>query len=128
MSQEFYDRGMKARRAVLGDEYVDNALRNADELTKPFQDLATEYCWGRIWGSDGLPYKIRSLVNVGMLIALNRGAELEIHMRAAITNGCTMEEIREVLLQAAVYCGVPAASEAFRIARKVFAEHRAKQA
>ena len=128
MSQEIYDRGMKARRAVLGDEYVDNAIRNADELTKPFQDLATEYCWGQIWGRDGLPFKTRSLVNVGMLIALNRGAELEVHLRGAITNGCTMEEIREVLLQAAVYCGVPAGSEAFRIARKVFAEHQAKPA
>lgn len=127
MSREVYDRGMKARRAVLGDEYVDNSLRNADELTQPFQDMATEYCWGQIWGRDGLPFKIRSLVNVGMLIALNRGAELEIHMRGAFTNGCTMEEIREVLLQAAVYCGVPAGSEAFRIARKVYAEHRAKQ-
>ena len=128
MSQEIYDRGMKARRAVLGDEYVDNAIRNADELTKPFQDLATEYCWGQIWGRDGLPFKIRSLVNIGMLIALNRGAELEVHLRGAITNGCTMEEIREVLLQAAVYCGVPAGSEAFRIARKVFAEHKAQPA
>ena len=128
MSQEVFDRGMKARRAVLGDEYVDNAIRNADELTKPFQDLATEYCWGRIWGSDALPFKTRSLVNIGMLIALNRGVELETHLRGAITNGCTMEEIREVLLQAAVYCGVPAGGEAFRIARKVFAEHKAKQA
>ena len=128
MSQEIYDRGMKARRAVLGDEYVDTAIRNADELTKPFQDLATEYCWGQIWGRDGLPFKIRSLVNIGMLIALNRGAELEVHLRGAITNGCTMEEIREVLLQAAVYCGVPAGSEAFRIARKVFAEHKAQPA
>lgn len=128
MSQEVYDRGMKARRAVLGDEYVDNAIRNADELTKPFQDMATEYCWGQIWGRDGLPFKTRSLVNIGMLIALNRGAELKIHMRGAITNGCTMEEIREVLLQAAVYCGVPAGSEAFRIAREVFAEQKSKQA
>lgn len=128
MSQEVFDRGMKARRAVLGDEYVDNALRNADELTKPFQDLATEYCWGQIWGRDGLAYKTRSLVNIGMLIALNRGAELEVHLRGAVTNGCTMEEVREVLLQAAVYCGVPAGSEAFRIARKVFGEHLGKPA
>jgi 4-carboxymuconolactone decarboxylase len=122
MSSEVYDRGMKARREVLGDAYVDNAVKNADELTKPFQDLATEYCWGSIWGRDGLPRKTRSLVNVGMLIALNRAHELEVHLRAAITNGCTMEEIREVLLQAAVYCGVPAGGEAFRIARKVFNE------
>ena len=128
MSKEVYDRGMKARRAVLGDEYVDNAINNADALTKPFQDMATEYCWGQVWGNDRLPYKVRSMINVGMLIALNRDAELEIHMRAAITNGCTMEEIREVLVQAAVYCGVPAGSVGFRIARKVFAEHDAKKA
>ena len=122
MSSEVYERGMKARREVLGDAYVDNALRNADELTKPFQDMATEYCWGSIWGREGLPRKTRSLVNIGMLIALNRGQELEVHIRGAVTNGCTMEEIREVLLQAAVYCGVPAGSEAFRIARKVLSE------
>lgn len=122
MTNEVYDRGMKARREVLGDAYVDNALRNADAVTKPFQDLATEYCWGAIWGRDGLPRRERSLVNVGMLIALNRGAELEIHMRAALRNGCTKEELGEVILQAAVYCGVPAGSEGFRIARKVFAE------
>lgn len=128
MSQEVYDRGMKARRAVLGDDYVDNAIKNADELTKPFQELATEYCWGHVWGSDKLPFKTRSLVNIGMLIALNRATELETHLRGAITNGCTMEEIREVLLQAAVYCGVPAGGEAFRIARKVFAEQKSTQA
>ncbi len=122
MSSEVYERGMKARREVLGDAYVDNALRNADELTKPFQDLATEYCWGSIWGREGLPRKTRSLVNIGMLIALNRAHELEVHIRGAVTNGCSMEEIREVLLQAAVYCGVPAGSEAFRIARKVLSE------
>ncbi|MCE9661036.1 MAG: 4-carboxymuconolactone decarboxylase [Burkholderiales bacterium] len=122
MTSEVYERGMKARREVLGDAYVDNALRNADELTKPFQDMATEYCWGSVWGRDGLPRKTRSLVNIGMLIALNRGHELEVHLRGAVTNGCTMEEIREVLLQAAVYCGVPAGGEAFRIARKVLSE------
>lgn len=122
MPSDAYALGMKARREVLGDEYVDRALNNATELTRPFQELATEYCWGRIWGREGLPRRIRSLVNVGMLVALNRGSELEIHMRAARQNGCTMEEIREVLLQAAVYCGVPAGSEGFRIASKVFDE------
>lgn len=130
MSQEVYDRGMKARRAVLGDEYVDNAIRNADELTKPFQDIATEYCWGVVWGREdsSVPWKTRSLINIGMLIALNRDAELKIHMRAAVTNGATMEEIREVLIQAAIYCGVPAGSVGFRIAREVFAELKAKKA
>jgi 4-carboxymuconolactone decarboxylase len=121
---------MKARRAVLGDEYVDNAIRNADELTKPFQDIATEYCWGVVWGREdsSLSWKTRSLINIGMLIALNRDAELKIHMRGAVTNGATMEEIREVLVQAAVYCGVPAGSVGFRIAREVFAELKAKKA
>lgn len=122
MSKETYDRGMAARRAVLGDAYVDNALKNADELTKPFQDLATEYCWGTVWANEDLPRKTRSLINIGMLIALNRGHELEIHMRAARRNGCTLEEIRAVLIQTAIYVGVPAANDGFKIARKVLAE------
>jgi len=122
MSKETYDKGMAARRAVLGDEYVDNALKNADALTKPFQDLATEYCWGTVWGNDDLPRKTRSLLNIGMLVALNRGNELEIHMRGARRNGCTLEEIRAVLIQCAIYVGVPAANDGFKIARKVLAE------
>jgi 4-carboxymuconolactone decarboxylase len=122
MRSDTYNRGMKVRREVLGDEYVDNALRNADDLTSPFQDIAMEYCWGTVWANDDLPRKTRSMINIGMLIALNRPAELEIHLRAARRNGCTMEEIRAILVQASVYCGVPAGSEAFRIARKVLAE------
>lgn len=122
MASDLYELGMKTRREVLGDAYVDNALKNANEMSKPFQDLATEYCWGAIWGREGLARKTRSLVNVAMLVALNKPNELEIHMRAARRNGCSAEEITEVLLQAAVYCGVPAGSEGFRIARKVFAE------
>ena len=122
MHSDTDNRGMKVRREVLGDEYVDNALRNADALTSPFQDIAMEYCWGTVWANDDLPRKTRSMINIGMLIALNRPAELEIHMRAARRNGCTMEEIRAVLVQAAIYCGVPAGGEAFRIARKVMAE------
>lgn len=130
MSKEVYDRGMKARRAVLGDAYVDNAIKNADELTKPFQEIATEYCWGVVWGREdaSIDWKTRSLINIGMLIALNRDAELKIHMRGAVTNGATMEEIREVLIQAAIYCGVPAGSVGFRIAREVFAELKAQKA
>lgn len=122
MNNEVYDKGMAARRAVLGDEYVDNALKNADALTKPFQDLATEYCWGTVWANDDLPRKTRSLVNIGMLVALNRTNELELHIRAARRNGCTMEEIRAVLIQCAVYVGVPAANDGFKVARKVLAE------
>jgi 4-carboxymuconolactone decarboxylase len=119
---ERYDRGMKIRREVLGDAYVDNALRNADEFSKPFQELVTEYCWGASWGREGLTRKQRSLNNLCMLAALNRGAELEIHLRGALRNGCTHEEIRETLMQVAVYAGIPAGVEAFRIARKVLAE------
>ncbi len=122
MSRDIYDKGMAARRSVLGDAYVDNALKNADELTKPFQDLATEYCWGVVWANDDLPRKTRSLINVGMLVALGRTNELEIHMRAARRNGCTMEEIRAVLMQTAIYVGVPAANDGFKVARKVLAE------
>ena len=120
MPSQAYELGMKTRRKLLGDEYVDNALANADDLNQPFQDLATEYCFGKIWAREGLPWKTRSLVNIGMLIALNRAFELEAHMRIARNNGCTMEEVREVLLQATVYCGIPAGGESFRIARKVF--------
>jgi 4-carboxymuconolactone decarboxylase len=122
MSQELYDKGMAARRAVLGDEYVDNAMKNADALTKPFQALATEYCWGTVWANDDLPHKTRSLIMIGMLVALNRTHELEIHMRAARRNGCTLEDIRAVLMQTAIYVGVPAANDGFRVARKVLAE------
>lgn len=122
MSKELYDKGMAARRAVLGNEYVDNALKNADALTKPFQDLATEYCWGTVWANDELPHKTRSLIMIGMLVALNRSHELEIHMRAARRNGCTLEDIRAVLMQTAIYVGVPAANDGFRVARKVLGE------
>ena len=122
MTSETYDKGMAARRSVLGDEYVDNSMRNADALTLPFQQLATEYCWGTGWANDDLPRKTRCLLNIGMLVALNRGAELEIHMRAARRNGCTLEEIRAVLMQCAIYVGVPAANDGFKIARKVLAE------
>ena len=122
MTSELYAKGMAARRAVLGDQYVDNALKNADALTKPFQELATEYCWGTVWANDDLPHKTRSLVNIGMLVALNRTNELEIHMRAARRNGCTLEEIRAVLMQTAIYVGVPAANDGFKVARKVLAE------
>ena len=122
MASTLFDSGMQVRREVLGDKYVDDALSKADPFAAPFQEFATEYCWGKLWARDGLERKTRSLVNIGMLIALNRAVELEVHMRGALRNGCTPEEVREVLLQAAVYCGVPAGGEAFRIARKVFAE------
>lgn len=125
MNSDTYNKGMKVRREMLGDAYVDNAMNSADELTRPFQDLAVEYCFGSVWAREQLPRRIRSLVNVGMLVALNKPHELEIHLGIALRNGCTREEIGEVLLQATVYCGMPAGSAAYRIALKVFAEHPA---
>ena len=119
-----FQRGLAVRRAVLGAEYVDRALAEADEFTRPLQELVTEYCWGEIWTRPGLPRKTRSLLNIGMLVALNRPHELKLHLRGARRNGCTQAEIMEVLLQAAIYCGVPAAVDSFRIAREVFADAR----
>jgi 4-carboxymuconolactone decarboxylase len=114
------DRGMQVRRAVLGDAYVDRALQSGTEFRKPMQELVTEFCWGAIWARDGLDRKTRSLVNIGMLTALNRSTELSAHIRGAVNNGATKEEIQEVLLQTAVYCGMPAGLESFRVAEKVF--------
>jgi 4-carboxymuconolactone decarboxylase len=122
MSKEVYDRGLKIRREVLGSEYVDKAMASADAFGKPLQDLVTEYCWGAVWGREELPKKTRSMINLAMLSALNRPHELKTHIRGALTNGVTKEEIREVLLQVAIYCGVPAAVDSFRIAREAFAE------
>ena len=122
MDRKRYEEGLAVRRAVMGDAYVDQALANADELTRPLQDLVTEYCWGEIWTRPGLPRKTRSLINIAMLTALNRPHEVRLHLRGALTNGCTREEITEVLLQTAIYCGVPAAIDSFRIAREVFDE------
>jgi len=114
--------GLAVRRLVLGAKYVDEALRNADDFTRPLQELVTEYCWGAIWTRPGLPRKTRSLINLAMLTALNRPHEVRLHLRGALRNGCTRQEIMEVLLQAAIYCGVPAAIDSFRIAREVLAD------
>ena len=114
--------GLAVRRAVLGSEHVDRSLAEADEFTRPLQELITEYCWGAIWTRPGLPRKTRSLINIAMITALNRPHEVKLHLRAALRNECTKEEIMEVLLQAAIYCGVPAAVDSFRIAREVFKE------
>jgi 4-carboxymuconolactone decarboxylase len=119
MKSEKYVRGMAVRREVLGDEYVDKAINNATDFTRPLQDLVTENCWGEIWTRSALPKNIRSLANIATLVALRLPAELKAHVRGALRNGCTVEEIREVLLQATVYCGVPAGVEAFRAAKDV---------
>jgi 4-carboxymuconolactone decarboxylase len=117
-----YDRGMQVRRAVLGDAYVDRSLQGGTEFRQPMQELVTEFCWGAVWSREGLDRKTRSLVNIGMLTALNRSTELAAHIRGAVNNGATKEEIQEVLLQTAVYCGMPAGLESFRVAEKVFDE------
>ena len=120
MNKEAFDKGLATRRAVLGTEYVDNSLKNADDFNMPMQELVTEYCWNEIWNRPGLDRKTRSFLNLAMLTALNRPHELKLHVRGAINNGLTKEEIREVFLQAAIYCGVPAAIDAFRKAKEVF--------
>jgi 4-carboxymuconolactone decarboxylase len=117
-----YRKGLKIRRAVLGRKYVDASIKAADDFNRPFQELVTEYCWGAVWGRPGLSRKTRSLINLAMLTALNRPHEVKLHIKGALNNGVTKDEIREVLLQTAIYCGVPASLDSFRIAREVFTE------
>ncbi|AET88856.1 MULTISPECIES: 4-carboxymuconolactone decarboxylase [Caballeronia] len=121
---ERYEAGMKVRRAVLSDAHVDRSLENRTELTTEFQNFITRYAWGEIWTRDGLPRHTRSLLTIAMMVALNRSEELALHLRAAKNNGVTQDEIKEVLLQTAVYCGVPAANSAFHLAQKIFDEER----
>jgi 4-carboxymuconolactone decarboxylase len=122
MSKEVFDRGLEIRKSVLGNEYVEKSFASADDFNRPMQELVTEYCWGAIWGREGLPKKTRSIINLAMISALNRPHELKIHVKGALKNGVTKEEIREVFLQVAIYCGVPAGVDSFRIAREAFAE------
>jgi len=119
---ELFQKGLEIRRAVVGDAYVDKSLASADDLTAPLQKLVTEYCWGEVWGRTGLERKTRSFLNLAMLIALNRPNELRLHMRGAINNGVTKEEILEVVLQAAIYCGVPAALDAMKAAKETITD------
>ena len=119
MSTELYKRGLEIRRRVLGDEYVDNALANVDAFNSEFQELVSEYCWGKVWGRSALSDQQRSLNNLSMMAALNRPHEFKIHMRGALRNGCSLDEIRDTLLQVAIYCGIPAGVEASRLAREV---------
>ena len=122
MNRETYDKGLAIRSAVLGEAYVNKALADADDFTKPLQDLVTEYCWGAVWGREELPRKTRSMLNLAMISVLNRPHELRTHIKAALTNGVTRDEIREVFLQVAIYAGMPAAVDSFRIAGEIFAE------
>ena len=124
MNQDLFDQGLKTRREVLGTEYVDAAIANADDFNREMQELVTQYCWGDVWNRPGLPRRTRSLLNLAMLTALNRPHELKLHVRGALNNGVTPDEIKEVFLQAAIYCGVPAAIDSFRVAREVFKENK----
>jgi len=122
MDKQTFDRGLEIRKSVLGAEFVENAIKSADDFNRPLQELVTEYCWGAIWGREGLSLRERSLLNLAMISALNRPHELKVHIGGALTNGVTREEIREVFLQVAIYCGMPAGVDAFRTAREVFAQ------
>lgn len=122
MSNELFERGLAIRKAVLGNDYVERSLAAADDFSRPIQELSTEYCWGRVWSRPGLERRDRSLINLGMIAALNRPHELKLHVKAALTNGVTREEISEVFLQVAVYCGIPAGIDSVRIAHEAFAE------
>jgi 4-carboxymuconolactone decarboxylase len=122
MADDLYAKGMAIRRKVLGDAYVDKALEGVNDFNRDFQQMLTEYCWGNLWGREALSHKQRSLNNLCLLAALNRSQELEAHVRGALRNGCTVDEIRETLMQVAVYAGIPAGVEAFRVAGRVLAE------
>jgi len=122
---DLYARGMAVRRQVLGEAYVDKATANVDDFNRDFQRIVTEYCWGEVWTRTTLSNKQRSLNNLCIIATLNRAAEFEIHVRGALRNGCTPEEIRDTLIQVAVYAGIPAGVEAFRIAKKVLSEEGA---
>ena len=122
MNRDAFEKGLKTRREVLGAEYVDQSIQNADEFNRPMQELVTEYCWNEIWNRPGLERKTRSFLNLAMIAALNRPHELRLHVRGAINNGLTKDEIKEVLLQTAIYCGVPAAIDSFKNAKEVLKE------
>ena len=122
MDRPMFEKGLKIRREVLGAEYVDKAIASADDFNRPLQELVTQYCWGEIWGRPGLDRKTRSLINLAMISALNRPHEVKMHIKGALNNGLTKDDIQEVFLQVAIYCGVPAAVDSFRTAQEVFKE------
>jgi 4-carboxymuconolactone decarboxylase len=126
MTSELFEKGLKVRREVLGAEYVDASISQADDFSRPLQELVTEYCWGNVWSRPGLDRKTRSLLNVAMLTALNRPHEVKLHVRGALNNGCSKNDIMEVLLQTAIYCGVPAAMDSLRGAKEIFQEIESK--
>ena len=122
MNKELYEKGLAIRKSVLGAEFVNKALASADDFNRPMQELTTEYCWGWCWGREGLDKKTRSIINLAMISALNRPHEVKTHVKGALNNGLSKDEIREVLLQVAIYCGIPAGVDSFRAAKEVFTE------
>jgi 4-carboxymuconolactone decarboxylase len=122
MNKELFEKGLAIRKSVLGAEFVEKSIASADDFNRPLQELTTEYCWGWCWGREGLDKKTRSIINLAMISALNRPHELKMHVKGAIANGLTKDEIREVLLQVAIYCGIPAGVDSFRIAKEALAE------
>ena len=128
MDKERFEKGLEIRKAVLGAAYVEKSLSAADDFNRDFQELVTEFCWGAGWGRTALSRRDKSLLNLVMLGALNRGSEFKLHLKGALTNGCTREEIKDTLIQLAIYAGIPAGVEAFRLAREVFAEIEAAKA
>jgi len=128
MNQDLYDQGIAMRRKVLGDAHVDASLAAATDFSRDLQDYVTQYCWGDIWNRPGLTLQERSLINLAMITALNRGHEFKAHVRGALNNGVTVEQIKEVLMQTAFYCGGPAALEAFRLAAEVITQMDAESA
>ncbi len=122
MDKEMFEKGLSIRRAVLGAEFVDKAIASADDFNRPLQELVTQYCWGEVCGRPGLDRRTRSIMNLAMLSALNRPHEVKMHIKGALNNGLTKDDIKEVFLQVAIYCGVPAAVDSFRIAKEVFQE------
>ena len=122
MDRAMYEKGLSIRREVLGAEYVDKAIGSADDFNRPLQELVTQYCWGEIWGRPGLDRRTRSIINLAMISALNRPHEVKAHVKGALNNGLSKDDIKEVFLQVAIYCGVPAAVDSFRTAQEVFKE------
>jgi 4-carboxymuconolactone decarboxylase len=122
VNKELFEKGLAIRKSVLGAEYVEKSIAAADDFNRPMQELTTEYCWGWCWGREGLDKKTRSIINLAMISALNRPHELKMHVKGAVANGLTKDEIREVLLQVAIYCGIPAGVDSFRIAKEALAE------
>lgn len=121
-NKKLFDAGMKMRKTVLGAKYVDNSVANADDFMMAFQEITTEYCWGYVWTRPGLTKKTRSMLNLAMLAAMNRGPELRLHINGALNNGLTKEEIKEIFLQVGIYAGIPACLDAFKTAKEVFTD------